>query len=282
METIHLPEEFQKIALKARAAGKKIALVPTMGNLHDGHASLIDIARKNADLVAVSVFVNPTQFAPNEDYDKYPRTLKADEKLCAEHGADIVFAPAPDAIYAKDASTFVVENACSQGLCGRYRPTHFRGVCTVVNLLFNLAQPNVAVFGQKDAQQVAVLKRMVRDLHIPVEIIVAPIVREDDGLALSSRNKYLSARERAVAPQIYAGLNAVKRAVSEGVVDVAEARKIFEEALHANPLFETQYFECVDATTMSPLSEIVPRETLVAVAVFMTETRTRLIDNIRV
>ena len=282
MKVIHDPKELQKTALELRAQGKKIALVPTMGNLHAGHASLMDIARERGDVVIASVFVNPTQFGPNEDYDKYPRTLEADKKLCLAHGVDIVFAPAPADIYAKDSSTDVNEHSCSQGLCGRSRPIHFRGVCTVVNLLFNLAQPNVGVFGQKDAQQVAVLKRMVRDLHIPVEIVVAPIVREQDGLALSSRNQYLTPAERAAAPQIQAELQNIVQKISSGTLDSGKIANAFKEQMRKNPLFNPQYIEIVNRETMEPLEEIAVGKTLIAVAVFMTETHTRLIDNVLV
>ena len=279
MIVIHDPKVLQQTALELRAQGKKIALVPTMGNLHAGHASLMDIARPLADVLIVSVFVNPTQFGPNEDYDKYPRTLEADKQVCEAHGVDIVFAPANESIYFPDASTFVNEHACSQGLCGRSRPIHFRGVCTVVNLLFNLAQPNVAVFGQKDAQQVAVLKRMVRDLHIPVEMVVGPIVRESDGLALSSRNQYLTARERAAAPQINAELQALAD-LAKTESDSKVLAKHFMDALGQDAVFEPEYIEIVNNSTMQPADKIEAGNTLVAVAVRMTESRTRLIDNI--
>ena len=279
MVVIHDPKVLQQTALELRAQGKKIALVPTMGNLHAGHASLMDIARPLADVLIVSVFVNPTQFGPNEDYDKYPRTLEADKRVCEAHGVDIVFAPANESIYFPDASTFVNEHACSQGLCGRSRPIHFRGVCTVVNLLFNLAQPNVAVFGQKDAQQVAVLKRMVRDLHIPVEMIVGSIVREADGLALSSRNQYLTARERAAAPQIHAELQTLAD-LAKTESNASVLAKHFMDALGRDAVFEAEYIEIVNNSTMLPADKIETGNTLVAVAVRMTESRTRPIDNI--
>lgn len=282
MKIIHSSKELQQTALALRAQGKKIALVPTMGNLHAGHASLMDAARPLADVLVVSVFVNPTQFGPNEDYDKYPRTPEADCKVCEAHGADILFAPSPAEIYAKDASTLITENSCSQGLCGRSRPTHFRGVCTIVNILFNLAQPNVAVFGQKDAQQVAVLKRMVRDLHVPVEIVVSPIVREGDGLALSSRNQYLTEKERAAAPKIQRTLRELARKIDAGAEDSAALAAAFTDALAQDALFEPEYIEIVDNSTMKPLEKISRGNTLVAVAVRMTESRTRLIDNILV
>lgn len=280
MKVIHDAKELQQTALALRAQGKTIALVPTMGNLHAGHASLMDAARSRADVLIVSVFVNPTQFGPNEDYEKYPRTLDADCEVCRAHGVDILFAPAPATIYAPTFSTYVTESACSQGLCGRSRPTHFRGVCTIVNILFNLALPHVAVFGQKDAQQVAVLKRMVQDLHIPVEMAVAPIVRESDGLALSSRNQYLSPEERVVAPEIRAALREISEKIAAGTESAETLAEFFMNKLGANPLFEPEYIEIVDNATMLPLKKITRGNTLIAVAVRMTQSRTRLIDNI--
>lgn len=283
MKLIRDPEELQSFALAERSRGKTIALVPTMGNLHAGHASLMDIARPLADILIVSDFVNPSQFGPNEDFEAYPRTLDADMKLAEAHGVDVLFAPAANAIYKDDVSTFVKENSCSQGLCGRSRPIHFQGVCTVVNLLFNLAQPNVAVFGQKDAQQAAVLKRMVRDLHIPVKMIVAPIVREADGLALSSRNQYLTPSERAAAPAFHEALHRCAEAVAAGTLELPELENIFKTHLaQTGPFFEPQYIEFVNKDTMAPSERVVPGETLIAAAVYMTETRTRLIDNILV
>ena len=282
MKIIRNAEELQQTALALRAEGKKIALVPTMGNLHAGHASLMKCARPLADVLVVSVFVNPTQFGPNEDFDKYPRTPEDDRRVCENCGVDILFAPAPSAIYAPTFSTFVTESTCSRGLCGRSRPTHFRGVCTIVNILFNLALPHVAVFGQKDAQQAAVLKRMVRDLHIPVEIRVAPIVRESDGLALSSRNRYLTARERAAAPQIRATLAQIAEKISAGTADAAALAEFFLKTLGSDPIFEPEYIEIVDSSTMQPLAQIAPGKTLIAVAVRLAESHTRLIDNILV
>lgn len=280
MKVIHDAKELQQTALALRAQGKTVALVPTMGNLHAGHASLMDEARSRADVLIVSVFVNPTQFGPNEDYEKYPRTLDADCDVCRAHGVDILFAPTPSTIYAPTFSTFVTESACSQGLCGRSRPTHFRGVCTVVSILFNLALPHLAVFGQKDAQQVAVLKRMVQDLHIPVEMVVAPIVRESDGLALSSRNQYLTASERAAAPKIQAALREISEKIVAGTDSAEILSEFFTNKLSSDPLFEPEYIEIVDNTTMLPLKKVASGNTLVAVAVRMTESRTRLIDNI--
>ncbi len=283
MNVIFDANELQQTALALHAQGKAIALVPTMGNLHAGHSSLMDVARARADVLVVSVFVNPTQFGPGEDYEQYPRTFDADRDLCEKHKVDILFAPNPATIYAPTFSTYISENDCSQGLCGRSRPTHFRGVCTIVDILFNLAQPNVAVFGQKDAQQVAVLKRMVQDLHVPVQLVVAPIVRESDGLALSSRNRYLTEKERIEAPKIQRSLRALKDKIATGTTDAKALEREFLETLAANPIFEPEYIEIVDNSTMHTVEKIAPGgRTLIAVAVRMTETRTRLIDNILV
>ena len=210
------PQELQQWALQKRMAGTKIALVPTMGYLHEGHLSLIAEAKKHADLVVVSIFVNPVQFGPNEDFDKYPRDEKRDLERCEQAGAAAVFLPTPQNMYAPDASIYVVEEQLGKSLCGARRPGHFRGVCTVVSKLFNLAQPTVAVFGQKDYQQAMIIRRMVRDLNFPLEIVVAPIVREADGLAKSSRNVYLSADERQRALGLSRALKLAKETVAKG------------------------------------------------------------------
>lgn len=191
MKIFHQPKELQEYALNCKRSGKRIALVPTMGFLHAGHASLIDIARERGDEVIVSIFVNPTQFAPTEDLDKYPRDFENDCKLCEAHGATAVFAPQPEDMYAPDRSIWVDETTLSKVLCGKSRPIHFRGVLTVVSKLFNLAVPDVAVFGKKDAQQAIIIKRMVRDLDFPVEIVLGDLIRDTDNVAMSSRNRYL-------------------------------------------------------------------------------------------
>lgn len=278
MKVVHNPREMQLLALERRAAGKRVALVPTMGALHEGHASLIDDARRRGDFVVVSVFVNPTQFGPKEDFSKYPRTLESDVALCRAHGADCVFAPPSDGMYAPDFSTYVDEGLCSQGLCGDFRPGHFRGVTTVVAMLFNIVQPHVAIFGAKDGQQCAVIRKMVADLFMPVEIVVADTVREPDGLALSSRNRYLSAELRAKAPALYAALSAVRRAVESGELDAESLKALFAAELSRTPEFRLQYFGLTDARTMAPVSAVVPGRTLAAVAAHLGETR--LIDNI--
>lgn len=268
----------QAEALNLRAAGRRIAFVPTMGALHAGHMSLVDEARRRGDTVVVSIFVNPAQFGPNEDFSKYPRTLDADAALCAAHGVDIVFAPPSDGMYAPDFSTFVDESLCSQGACGDFRPGHFRGVATVVTMLFNLVQPQVAVFGAKDAQQCAVIRKVVADLFIPVEIVVAETVRENDGLALSSRNQYLSPENRVKAPAIHRALTVVKALVAGGETDASHLRAAFEAELAKEPGFTLQYLVFADARTMAPLEEIKPGATLAVVAAYLGGTR--LIDNL--
>lgn len=269
--------ELQTFALEAKRSGKIIGLVPTMGYLHAGHASLIDIARKRADLVIVSIFVNPTQFGPNEDLDKYPRDFEHDRALCEEHGVDVIFAPEPGAMYAPDASTWVEETVLSKPLCGASRPIHFRGVATVVAKLFNLAQPDLAVFGQKDAQQLLVIRRMVRDLNFPIEIIAAPLVRDADGLALSSRNRYLSAEERQQALVLNRTLRpaklAIERAGIGAIADVLEAVRSTITGAGGR----VDYVEALDTATLrAPTAET--REILLAMAVYFGTTR--LIDNI--
>ena len=276
MKIFHEPKELQEYALNCKRSGKRIALVPTMGFLHAGHASLIDIAKSRGDEVIVSIFVNPTQFAPNEDLDKYPRDFENDCKLCEAHGATAVFAPAPDAMYAPDRSIWVDETVLSKVLCGRSRPIHFRGVLTVVSKLFNLALPDVAVFGKKDAQQAIIIKRMVRDLDFPVEIVLGDLIRDTDNVAMSSRNRYLSEDERARARSISQSVFAAEAKLkSEGVSAVeaviAEAVKRISDAGGAVDYVEVRDAENLEEPTSSS------KELLFAVAaVFGT---TRLIDN---
>lgn len=277
MKIISSPKEMKEFSANAKAAGKKIALVPTMGALHDGHLSLIDKAKSLADVVVVSVFVNPTQFGPNEDYDKYPRQLEADVAKCEEHAADVVFTPSPSDIYAPDASTFVSEEQISQNLCGKSRPKHFRGVTTVVSILFNIVKPDFGVFGEKDAQQVSIIERMVRDLFMDVEIVRAPIVREQSGLALSSRNKYMTQAERDGATRIRKSLLAGKALVDEGCTNIDRVKALVINTL-ADPKTRIIYVEIVDAKTSLPVSELAKGKCRISLAVWYGQTR--LIDNI--
>jgi len=261
----------------AKAAGKTVALVPTMGALHEGHLSLVDIAKKNADITVVSVFVNPTQFGPNEDFDKYPRQLAEDAAKCEARGVDVVFAPSASDIYAPDASTFVSEESISQNLCGKSRPKHFRGVTTVVTILFNIVKPDCAVFGEKDAQQVSIIERMVRDLFMDVKILRAPIVREESGLALSSRNKYMTQLERAGATRIRRALLAGKALVDSGGTNIDRIKAlVINEVTDAKT--RVVYVEVVDAKTSLPVTELKVGQCRISMAVWYGSTR--LIDNI--
>ena len=266
------PKALQSWCRKRKLAGAKIALVPTMGYLHEGHLSLIAAAKKRgADEIVVSIFVNPVQFGPNEDYEKYPRDEKADLAKCRAAGATAVFFPTPQNMYLERHSVYVVEEDLSKGLCGARRPGHFRGVCTVVAKLFNLAHPDFAVFGQKDYQQAQVIRRMVRDLNFDLDVVVAPIVREPSGLARSSRNTYLSPEERERAVAISRTLAAVK---SGKIKTVAAAAKAIDKAG-----LKVDYVECVDAETLEPRRRIA-KGTCVLVAAYCGKTR--LIDNVEV
>ncbi len=276
MHTIRTPRAMQDAALTLRAAGRRIGVVPTMGYLHEGHASLIRLARARADVVIVTLFVNPTQFGPNEDLSRYPRDFERDRALCEAEGADILFAPEAGSVYAADASVWIDEVRLSHGLCGASRPGHFRGVCTVVAKLFNLTQPHVAVFGEKDAQQLRVIRRMVRDLDIPVEIVAGPTVREPDGLAMSSRNAYLSPEERAQAVCLRRALDAAAARLAAGERDAARLRAAMADVIAGAPLARADYVEIVDDETLEPVAAI-DRPALAALAVFVG--RTRLIDN---
>jgi pantoate--beta-alanine ligase len=261
----------------ARNKGQKIGFVPTMGALHSGHISLVEAAKRQADFVAVSIFVNPTQFGPGEDFQKYPRPLELDVKICREQGVDLVFAPPPAEMYPGENLTWVAVEKLSELLCGQFRPGHFRGVATVCAKLFNIVQPDVAFFGQKDAQQAVIIKRIVADLNMPLEIVVCPTVREPDGLAMSSRNQYLSSNQRKDAAYIYKSLQKCRQMIDAGATDtgkiIAEMRKILNQV----PSMNIEYVSIVDAETLQSLERIGGR-ILAAVAVRIGSTR--LIDNI--
>jgi len=283
MQIISSLAAMQRLAQKWRRENKRIGFVPTMGYLHAGHLSLVKCARhavgKNGNVV-VSIYVNPTQFAPTEDLANYPRDLKRDLKLCRDAGADVVFTPGDAEMYAGKAegkySTYVVEEKLSQSMEGVTRPTHFRGVTTVVAKLFNLVLPDVAVFGQKDFQQAAVIQRMVADLNFPVQIIVAPTLRERDGLAMSSRNKYLDAEQRAQAVILFHALQAARAAVKRKPLTAARLRTDLKEFITAAPAARLDYVEFFDPETLVPVARVKPG-TQMALAVFLG--RTRLIDN---
>ncbi len=276
MNTIITPDEMRQTATQWKQNGGTVGLVPTMGFLHEGHLSLMRIARKQCDRLVVSIFVNPTQFAPNEDFEDYPRDFERDCRLCQAEGVDTVFAPDAEQMYPPDASTWVIEETLSRPLCGRARPTHFRGVTTVVAKLFNICAPDVAVFGQKDAQQALIIQRMVRDLNVPVRILIGPIHREADGLAMSSRNTYLSADERQRARSISQGLNAALRLYENGERSAPELRRTVAAAIEeAGGVLD--YVELVSRDSLRPL-QIVEGQALLAVAAYFG--RTRLIDNV--
>ena len=255
-----------------------IGLVPTMGYLHEGHASLIKKAREQNDRVVVSDFVNPTQFGPNEDLEQYPRDFEADKKLCAGLGADLIFHPTPEEMYGKDHFTKVHVDTLTAGLCGAVRPVHFDGVCTVVTKLFHIAEADRAYFGQKDAQQLAVVKRMVHDLNYNIEIVGCPIVREADGLAKSSRNTYLSPEERKAAVILSASLKEGKKAIDAGEKDLHKITDIITKKLETEPLAKIDYVSAVDFNLLQPKERLDGEETLIAIAVYIGKTRE--IDNI--
>ena len=278
MEVVSTIEDVRALVHAARQQGKTIGLVPTMGALHEGHCSLMRAARGPGRFIVVSIFVNPTQFGPNEDYSKYPRTLEADLQACETAGADIVFAPAADEIYPKAYSTFVSEEHISKPLCGQSRPGHFRGVTTVVAKLFNIVRPEFAFFGQKDAQQVAVIRKMVADLHFRIDVVSCPIVREADGLAMSSRNRYLSTIQRQDALSLSQAIFNAKKMVEGGTRStdrvIAETTHILGERRRVRLI----YAQIVDCDTMEAMKEIVPGKSLLAIAAWVDEVR--LIDNI--
>jgi pantoate--beta-alanine ligase len=271
--------EIRSAVSAAKARGLSVGFVPTMGALHEGHAELIRTARRECGFVVVSIFVNPTQFGPNEDLAKYPRTLDADRTICTEAGADVIYYPTVDAIYPPGAVTWVEVKELDRDLCGASRPGHFRGVCTVVATLFNQVLPDFAFFGQKDGQQLRIIQRMVRDLAFPVTIRACPTVREADGLAMSSRNRYLNPQERAAAPGIYRALVSIRERILQGEIDVARLESALEADLAAIPGARVDYARIVDDESLQPLSRA-DRPALAAVAVFLGSTR--LIDNITI
>jgi pantoate--beta-alanine ligase len=261
----------------ARREGGRLGFVPTMGALHAGHLSLVRAAHEQCDSVAVSIFVNPAQFAPHEDLDQYPRSLERDRELLEKEGVDLLFVPSNQEMYPPGSSTWVQVDGLSDKLCGQSRPGHFRGVTTVVAKLFHIVQPDCAFFGQKDAAQLAIIRRMVRDLHMPVEIVACLIVREADGLAMSSRNTYLDHQQRKAAPALYRSLMRVREDFGAGERNAARLIGAGKGTISAEPSVRLDYFEIVDPQTLDPLTEV-DRPALVAVAAFVGTTR--LIDNL--
>ena len=277
MNLVAAAREMQQAALALRAQGRRIGFVPTMGNLHEGHLSLVRLARKHADVVVVSIFVNPTQFGPREDFAAYPRTFAADRALCEAEGVDLLFHPAVAEMYPPGASTVVAEKSLARTLCGAARPGHFDGVCTVVAALFNLVLPHVAVFGEKDAQQLRVIRRLVRDLHFPVAIVPGPTVREADGLARSSRNQYLTPEQRPQAAALRRALDDCERLFAAGERDPGKLIAAMRARVESQPAARIDYIEIVDDETLAPLAGPIARPALAALAVWVGQPR--LIDN---
>ena len=274
MQVTKTVEETRKQIKQWKKEGKTIGLVPTMGFLHEGHASLIRKCREQNDIVVVSDFVNPTQFGPNEDLEAYPRDFERDSKLCESLGADLIFAPSPEDMY-HDPHAFVSIDTLSETLCGKTRPIHFKGVCTVVTKLFHIVAPDRAYFGEKDAQQLAIIRKMVKDLNFDIEIVGCPIVREEDGLAKSSRNTYLNDKEREAALCLSRAVKTGKEVIYTGA-DAKEVLNPMKAIIEAEPLARIDYVMMVDALTMQP-AEKADRDVLVAMAVYIGKTR--LIDN---
>jgi pantoate--beta-alanine ligase len=279
MKIVRSIPEMKNLSITFQKAGRKVALVPTMGALHDGHISLVKLARKHCEAVVMSLFVNPSQFGPQEDFSQYPRPFEKDCAMAEAAGCDAVFAPEKSSMYPAGYSTFVTVDRLSERLCGASRPGHFRGVATVVLKFINIVSPQVAVFGQKDALQCIIIKRMAEDLNCPVDLVFAPTVRQPDGLAMSSRNTYLTSAERSEAAVLYKGLAAAAAMYGRGERDAARIRSAIADLYGKSSAFATEYVEIVDAATVEPLVNI-DRPALVAVAVRTTESKTRLIDNI--
>lgn len=277
MKIVSTINEVREQVKEWKKEGNTIGFVPTMGYLHEGHASLIDAARKNNGKVVVSIFVNPIQFGPNEDLDSYPRDLEHDAKLCEEHGVDLIFHPTPEEMYGDNFYTFVDMDVLTKELCGLSRPVHFRGVCTVVSKLFNIVTPDNAYFGQKDAQQLAIIKRMVKDLNMPLSIHGCPIIREEDGLAKSSRNTYLSPESRKQAVILSKAIFLGKKMVEDGERDAAKIKKAMTDLINTMPLATIDYVEIVDGMTMQSIDTL-KGEILCAIAVNIGG-EARLIDN---
>ncbi len=279
MQIIRTIKEMQEFANRTRKAGRIIGFVPTMGYLHEGHLSLMRLARPRCDVLVVSIFVNPTQFGPGEDFERYPRDLARDELLCEQEQVDVIFYPSAEEMYPQPYRTYIQVEELSETMCGLSRPGHFRGVTTVVGKLFNIVKPHFAVFGQKDFQQAVIIKKMVLDLNFDLEIVTAPIVREPDGLAMSSRNKYLSESERQEALVLYKSLKLARQLVEEGIRESERIREEMEKLIRNSPSAAIDYIAIVDPETLQPVRRI-EQKTLIALAVKIGSTR--LIDNLLV
>ncbi|SHI42826.1 pantothenate synthetase [Malonomonas rubra DSM 5091] len=276
MDIITSPETMQQRALAERSEGRRISFVPTMGYLHAGHISLLEEGRKRGDLLVLSIFVNPTQFGQGEDFEDYPRDLQRDAELADEAGVDIIFAPVASAMYPKGYATYVYVENITEGLCGASRPGHFRGVTTVVSKLFNIVQPHVALFGNKDFQQLAVIRRMVLDLNMPIEVVGMPIFREEDGLAMSSRNVYLSAEQRKQALALSQALTTARNLAAVGDLDCAEIISTISEDIAKQPDARIDYIKICHQLTLHEQSAV-DQDSVLLLAVYIGKTR--LIDN---
>lgn len=276
MEVINKIEEMKKKSEEFKKEGQKIGFVPTMGYLHEGHLALVRKAKELSDKVVVSIFVNPLQFGPREDFKEYPRDLERDFTLLEKEGVDVVFVPDEEEMYPKDFQTYVEVTKLTERLCGAFRPGHFKGVTTVVLKLFNIVKPDIAIFGEKDYQQLLVIKQMVKDLNLDVEIVPCPTVREPDGLAMSSRNIYLSPKERESALSLYKALNLAEKMVKDGEKDPEKIKKSMIEFINMHPYIIVQYIEIVDPQTLEPV-EVIDKPVLCAIAAFVGKAR--LIDN---
>ena len=277
MEIIKTIEEMKEISSQARRAGKTVVLVPTMGYFHEGHLSLMREGRRRSDLLVVSLFVNPTQFGPNEDFKNYPRDFERDGKMAEGVGTDILFAPEVGSMYPPDHQTVVRVEKVTQNLCGRSRPAHFQGVTTVVLMLFEIVMPSAAIFGEKDYQQLVTIKQMVRDLHMSVEVVGMPTVREADGLAMSSRNTYLLPEERKAARSLYGSLQKAQELLQKGERNVDRILQEMKRILQSEPLVRIDYVQVCDARTLEDVKRI-ERDVVVALAAYLGKTR--LIDNL--
>jgi len=277
MKICHTRDEMRAARHVARREGKTVGLVPTMGALHEGHLSLVRMARAQCDLVVVSIFINPLQFGPHEDLAKYPRNFDRDRDLLEREGVEVIFAPTVEEMYPAGAITYVTVEALSDRLCGRSRPGHFRGVTTVVSKLFHIVEPDRAFFGQKDAAQSVIIRRMVRDLDIPVQVVIGPIVREPDGLAMSSRNAYLDASQRLSALVLHRSLLAVQERFDRGERKVQALIEAGKQVFSEDPSVRLDYLEIVDPETLDPVDRF-SHSALVAVAAFVGKAR--LIDNV--
>jgi pantoate--beta-alanine ligase len=280
MKVIKTLKRLRNEIRRARQEGLLIGFVPTMGTLHQGHLSLMQMARKETDLLVVSIFVNPLQFGPKEDFKQYPRNPKQDAKLCKDVGVDIVFAPADEEVYSSGFDTYVDMTKLTSKLCGKSRPGHFRGVMTVVTKLFNMVEPDIAYFGQKDYQQATIIKKMVKDLNMNLKVKVLPTIREIDGLAMSSRNQYLTTSERLNASRLYQALVKSKQIIISGNKNADKICHAIISELNKIPKSKIDYVEIVDADTLEPIQKIERQKVVIAVAIYLGKTR--LIDNIKI